>query len=73
MKIKDLTLEDCKVICKTFKEEHHGSCWSFNGHTYEYRCPLNEFCSNFPNIGKQKLNKEISTMDLARYALKKRN
>lgn len=59
MKIKDLTLEDCKVICKNFKKEHRGNCAFFNGHEYEYECPLNGICESFPNIGRQELNKEI--------------
>ena len=73
MKIKDLTLEDCKVICKTFKEENEGNCAYYNGHGFEYICPLHGVCEHFPKIKKWKLDKEISTNDLVRYALKKRS
>lgn len=44
MKVADLTIKQCKKICKDFITKHNGFCEEYDGTKTLYRCPLRGLC-----------------------------
>lgn len=57
MKIGDLTLAQCKEICKNFIASHNGYCEEFDGEKTIYRCPLRKVCDF---IGEEEYDYELN-------------